>query len=162
MPGKGPTGLADEIGITRGRGAENDPRDPRLEPACEGGKIADAAAKLHRDGHRRQDRRDSLGIDRATSYGAVEVDDMQPGEALIREGARLRRRTLRVDGCGLHVAAPQPNAAATFQVDGGKQDHGRHLRKFASRPSPKAWLFSGWNWVPAMLSRATMAVRAPP
>src|SRR5262249_44733645 len=40
--------------------------------------------------------------------------------------------------------------------------HGRQRRKLVMSPSPRRWLFSGWNCVPAMLSRATMAVTGPP
>jgi hypothetical protein len=29
------------------------------------------------------------------------------------------------------------------QVDGGKQDHGFHFKKFEISASPKRWLFSG-------------------
>ena len=38
---------------------------------------------------------------------------------------------------------------------------GRQARKLASRRRPVAWLFSGWNWTPAMLSRATAAASGP-
>ena len=48
----------------------------------------------------------------------------------------------------------EADAAAVLEVDGGKEDHGRHLRKLAISARPSAWLFSGWNCVPAMLSRA--------
>lgn len=40
--------------------------------------------------------------------------------------------------------------------------HGFHLRKLAMRARPSAWLFSGWNCVPARLSRPTAAVTGPP
>ena len=39
---------------------------------------------------------------------------------------------------------------------------GVHPRKFSMSARPSDWLFSGWNWVPKMLSRPTMAVIGPP
>lgn len=35
-------------------------------------------------------------------------------------------------------------------------------RKLAMMRRPVAWLFSGWNWVPTMLSRPTTAVTGSP
>jgi hypothetical protein len=40
--------------------------------------------------------------------------------------------------------------------------HGVHFKKFAISFRPSRWLFSGWNCVPTMLSRPTMAVSGPP
>ena len=61
-----------------------------------------------------------------------------------------------------HVAAQQTHAAPVLEVDGGKDDHGRHRRKLASSRKPAAWIYSGWNCAPATLPRATIAVTAPP
>ena len=94
--------------------------------------------------------------------GAVEIDDMQPLEALLLEGPRLRGGVVVVDGRLLHVAELQADALAVLEVDGGKRITGFHLRKLAMRARPSAWLFSGWNCVPAILSRPTIAVTGPP
>jgi hypothetical protein len=48
------------------------------------------------------------------------------------------------------------------EVDGGKEDHGFHFKKFEIRANPKRWLFSGWNWVPIAVSLPTIAVTGPP
>ena len=40
--------------------------------------------------------------------------------------------------------------------------HGRHRRKLPISRSPACWLFSGWNWVPARLSRPMIAASGPP
>ena len=40
--------------------------------------------------------------------------------------------------------------------------HGDQRRKFAIRCNPVFWLFSGWNCVPIIVSRPTMAVTSPP
>ena len=44
----------------------------------------------------------------------------------------------------------------------GYADQGFQRRKLAIRRRPVAWLFSGWNWVPKILSRPTTAVIGPP
>ena len=105
---------------------------------------------------------DRGGIDRLAGEGAVEIDDMQIFEALRLEGARLRRRIAVEHGRARHVALLQPHAGAVLEVDGRKQDHGVHFRKLPISANPSRWLFSGWNWVPTMVSRPTMAVTGPP
>ncbi len=87
---------------------------------------------------------------------------MQPFEAQRYERAGLRRRIAVEHSGARHVALLQPHGFAVFQVDRGKKDHGFQRRKFVSNASPSFWLFSGWNWVPAMLARATIAVSGPP
>ena len=107
-------------------------------------------------------RLDRARIHRLAGEGAVEIDDMQPGKALSREGLRLRRRIGVEDGRLLHVALLQAHAAPVLEVDGGKKDHGRHLRKLAISARPRVWLFSGWNCEPTMLSRPISAAKGPP
>ncbi len=125
--------------------------------------IANAAAQLHR--HIADGAEDSVhrrGIHRLAGERAVEIDDMQPLAAGGGEFARLvGRAVVELRRLG-HVAMHQPHAFAALEIDRGKQDHGRHPRKFATSLSPAAWLFSGWNCVPAMLSRATIATTSPP
>ena len=53
-----------------------------------------------------------------------------------------------------HVALLAGARFAVLQIDGGKEDHGFHFKKFAISARPSFWLFSGWNCVPTMLSRA--------
>ena len=98
------------------------------------------------------DRRD---VHRLAGEGAVEIDHVQMLEALRLEGMRLRRRIAMEHGRARHVALLQPHGEAFLQVDGGEQDHGVHFKKFGDQlASPSRWLFSGWNCVPTMLSRA--------
>ena len=116
---------------------------------------------------RLQDAVDRRRVDRLAGEGAVEIDDVQILEALALEGMRLRRRIAMKHGRARHVALLEAHAPAVLQVDRGKQDqtahhHGFHLRKLAISRSPSRWLFSGWNWVPTMVSRPTMAVTGPP
>ena len=68
---------------------------------------------------------------------------MQILKPLLGEGARLRRRIEVEDGRARHVALFEAHALAVFQVDGGKEDHGFHFRKFEIKARPKRWLFSG-------------------
>ena len=83
-------------------------------------------------------------------------------KALRRKDARLLGRVPVEHRRSRHVALFQANGEPLFEVDRGKEDHGFHFRKFAISARPSFWLFSGWNWVPTMLSRATNAVTAPP
>ena len=87
---------------------------------------------------------------------------MQIFKPLLGEGARLRRGIEVEHGRPRHVALFEAHALAVFQIDGGKKDHGFHFKKFEIRPSPKRWLFSGWNCVPIAVSLPTIAVTGPP
>ena len=107
-------------------------------------------------------RLDGLRVHGPSGEGAVQVDDVKPLEAGRRERLGLRRRVVAEHGRLLHVALDEADAAALLQVDRREQDHGDHRRKLAISLRPSAWLFSGWNWVPARLSRATTAVTGPP
>ncbi len=135
---------------------------PSPEPGLDRAEAADAAAELNGNLHRLQDRRDRERVHRLAGESAVEIDEMQPFEAECGERAGLRRRIAVEHGGARHVALLQAHGFAVLQVDRGKKDHGFQRRKFASNARPSFWLFSGWNWVPAMLSRATIAVSGPP
>ena len=115
-----------------------------------------------RNADRFEDALDRRGVHRLAGEGAVEIDDVQILEALRLEGMRLRGRIAVKHGRARHVALLQAHGEAVLQIDGGKQDHGFHFRKLAISASPSLWLFSGWNCVPTMLSRPTMAVTGPP
>ena len=148
--------------IAHRRGADDDARDALAEPRFDGGAVADAAAELHRDFHRSEDALDRRGVHRLAGKRAVEIDDVEIFKALRRERLRLRRRIAVEHRRARHVALFEPHGFAVLQIDGGKQDHGVHCKKFAISARPRRWLFSGWNCVPTMLSRATIAVTAPP
>lgn len=87
---------------------------------------------------------------------------MQIFEALQLEGLGLLGGVAVEHGRTRHVALLQAHRKPVLEVDGREQDHGAHFRKFASSARPSRWLFSGWNCVPAQVSRATMAVTGPP
>ena len=144
--GKVARGFLDQRRVAHRSGAEDHAVDALVEPGNDGVEVADAAAELHRNMDRGKDRLDSGGIHRTPFEGAVEIDHMQPLEALLLEASRLRRGVLIEHGRLVHLALAQPDALSVFQVDGGKQDHGFHRRKFAISASPSFWLFSGWNW----------------
>ena len=74
---------------------------------------------------------------------------MQIRKALPLELRGLRGRIVVEDRRALHVAMHEAHAAPFLQVDGGIENHGRHLRKLAMSFSPSVWLFSGWNCTPA-------------
>ena len=140
--------------IAHRRRADDDAGDALAEPALDGGAVADAAAELHRDFHRGEDALDRRGIHRLAGESAVEIDDVEILEALRRESARLLGRVAMEHRRARHVALFEAHGFAVFQIDGGKKDHGFHFRKFAISARPSFWLFSGWNCVPTMLSRA--------
>ncbi len=117
-------GAAHQVGVAHGDGAEDDAGDAAVEPLLDGAHVADAAAELHGNGDGLEDRVDRVAVDRRAGEGAVEIDEVQVGETLVLEGARLRRRVVVEDGGGFHVAQLQAHALAVLQVDGGKEDHG--------------------------------------
>ena len=114
-----------------------------LQPSLDRGAIADAAAELGRDRHRRKDPLHRRGIDRLAGKGAVEIHQVQIAKALLREGARLRRRIAAEHGRARHVALLQAHRFAIFQIDRRKENHGFHFKKFAISARPSFWLFSG-------------------
>ena len=62
---------------------------------------------------------------------------MQPRKTLLLEDPRLSCRIV-IEDCSLrHVAKFQAHALSIFEVNRGKQDHGRHLRKLASSVKPE-------------------------
>jgi len=83
-------------------------------------KRADAAAELHRVTGRLEDGVDGRAVDRLAGKGAVEVDHVQPFEALFFKGAGLGRRVGVVNRRLVHVAELQAYALPVFQVDRGK------------------------------------------
>ena len=101
---------------------------------------------------------DRGGVHRPAREGAVEIDDVEIVEALLGEALRLRGGVGVEDSRLRHVAAHEAHAFAVLQIDGGKQDHGRHFKKLAIRARPRVWLFSGWNCTPIIFSRATTAL----
>ena len=67
---------------------------------------------------------------------AVQIDDVQPLEAVGAEAPGLLRRVGVEHGRPVHVALFETHALPILQVNGGEQDHGFHLRKLAIRASP--------------------------
>ena len=116
----------------------------------DGLEIADTAAELDRDMDGIEDRRDRLLVHRAAFECAVEIDHMQPLEALFLEAPRLRRRVGVEHRRLRHLALAETHALSVLEVYGREQDHGAealghgfHLRKLAISASPSFWLFSG-------------------
>jgi hypothetical protein len=133
FPGEFATALCDKAGIGQRGGPQDDARDTFAEPGLDGRKIADAAAELRRDAHRFEDRLDARRVHRLAGKGPVEIDEVEPATAGLGEASRLRGGIFVEDGCGAHLAAQQPDAAAVLQIDGRIKDHGRPLARPASR-----------------------------
>ena len=81
-----------------------------FQPAGDGAHFANAAAKLHGDFKRREDRLYRAGVARGSGEGAVEIDDMQIFEPLSLEGARLFGGVVVEHGGAGHVALGEPHA----------------------------------------------------
>jgi hypothetical protein len=130
------------------------------------------------------------GLERLGHAGLVDLVRAGPGQAHLDQ-RQAKRRHLRVEEArGACRASPRgrrprsrssarrptsarPVRRASMQREGAvlparpRQDragraHGRQRRKLAMSRRPAAWLFSGWNWVPTMVPRPTMAVMSPP
>ena len=122
-PGKARQAAAPARVLRRGA-AQDDPAHAGGEPGLDAGHVADAAAELHRDLHRREDGGDRGGVHRPAGEGAVQVHHVQPGEAGILPRPRLRCGIVGIHGRLIHGAAPQPHALAVLQVDGGVEGQG--------------------------------------
>src|SRR6202012_5873009 len=152
----------DQFGIAYRRGADDHPRDALREPGFHRFEIANAAAELHRHRNRTKHRLDRLRVHRLAGKGAVEIDNMEIFESLRGKAARLRRGIEGEYGGTGHVALFKTHTLAVLQIDGRKENHGFHFKKFEIKASPKRWLFSGWNCVPMAVSLPTIAVTGPP
>ncbi len=85
----------------------------------------------------------SRRVHRLAGESPVEIDNVQIFEALLLECTRLRRRVTMEDSRTRHIALLQPHGESFLQVDGGKEDHGDHFKKFEITARPNFWLFSG-------------------
>ena len=157
-----PRRLAHEIGVLQRRRADDDARDALLQPAATVRRSRTPPPSCTFMPVPARMRSTAARVHRLPGEGAVEIDDVQIVETLALELSRLRGGVGVEDRRLLHVAAHEAHAFAVLQVDRGEQDHGRHFRKLAISARPRVWLFSGWNCVPATLSRATIAVIGPP
>ncbi|WP_264861641.1 hypothetical protein, partial [Klebsiella pneumoniae] len=80
-------------------------------------------AKLYRILRCLEDSADSGAVDALALESAVQVDDVQPLEALVFESAGLVGGVFIVDGSGVHIAELQANALAVLEVDSWEKDH---------------------------------------
>ena len=122
--GKGAASVMHEIGIAHRHRAKDHTLYTRLEPRLDGGHVPDAAAELNRKIDGVENCADRVGIDRLAGKRAVEIDDMEPGEARGSEGPRLRRRVVGEDRRPRHVSLDEAHAGAALEIDRGKEDHG--------------------------------------
>ena len=117
--------LTHQGGLADRSGAEDDSRHPPLEPALDRGVVADAAAELHWDRDRGQNRLDRRGIDGPPGDRAVEIDQVEPTEAEILEATGLVGRVGIVGRRARHIAAQQADTRPPFEIDRRVNDHGR-------------------------------------
>ena len=121
--------------LERGR-PDHDPRDATVEPALDRRHRPDATADLDMTGEGFDDARHHIGIDRMAREGAVQIDHMQMLRARVGKEHRLRRRIVAIDRRPVHIAAREAHDLAPFQVNGGKDDQGRHFRNLCNVAMP--------------------------
>ena len=114
--------LADQVRILQRGRADHHAADAEVEPALDRFAVADAAAKLDLAAEALEDRGYRRAIDRFAGKGAVEIDDMQPFGAGLREDLRLGGGIVAIDGGAGHVALGQAHDLAGLEVDGGEDD----------------------------------------
>ncbi len=122
-PGEDARRFGHEIGIVDRRRTEDDAGDALVEPRPDAAHVADAATELDRQVGRVEDRLDGAAVFGTPGEGAVQVDDVQPGEAGGGEAAGLRRRIAVEGGGARHVALLEAHALPVLQVDGREKDH---------------------------------------
>src|SRR4029450_1716809 len=115
--------------------------------------------------HGLDDAAEVLAVTGTAPERCVQVDHVQPARPLGGEpGGGLDR--VAVAGLGAGDPLDQPGRLAVEQVDRREQLEGHAARtsatKLASRDSPAAPDFSGWNWVPNRLPYSTAAAKRPP
>jgi len=118
------SGLSYKLGISECRSAEHDAIDAERQPMLDRSAIANPATELHSQTDSTADRRHRCTVQRAPRDRAVEVDDVQPGEAGIGELPSLRRGIAVEDRGGCHIAADEAHANAVLEVDRREQNHG--------------------------------------
>ena len=62
---------------------------------------------------------------------------------VVLKKTRLRHRVAIEYSSARHVALFEAHSLAVFQIDGGKEDHGFHFKKFAIRARPSRWTLLG-------------------
>src|SRR4029078_10603839 len=92
----------------------------------------------------------------------IKVENIKIFESLLLERARLCGRLAMENGGASHIALLKTNSRSFLECDRRKKNHGFPCKKFLIKARPSRWLFSGWNCVPIMFSRPTMAVTGPP
>src|SRR6185369_9338214 len=99
----------------------------------------------------------------SVSGGGVEVDEVQPMEAVVLPAPHHVQRIREPDALLRIRPAHQLHARAVAQIDGWDGDH-RDLplvrassRNACSQRTPAVELFSGWNWTPTAVPARTAA-----
>ena len=123
LTGEGACRLTDEIGVLDRDSAQNDPGQALGQPHLDRRHVADAAAKLGRDGDVLQDRLNRGSVDGRPGESPVQIDQMQPRTACRLKLGGLRRGIVAKDGGLRHLATQQADALAVLEVDGGIKDH---------------------------------------
>ena len=147
----------------RGR-AEDNAIDAGVQIRGDHAHVADAAAHLTEQAGTFFDGDDRLEVGSAAVFGAFEVDHMKLSRPLGGEIGGDGFGAVAVNGHPRVIAALQPDRLAGVKVDGRIDQHEEpsSSQKARRMSRPTEPLFSGWNWQPNTLSRATAAVSQAP
>ncbi len=112
-----------ELRVLERRGAHDDARNAKVEPAFDRFTVPDAAAELDVTGKGLDDRFHGRAVLRFSGERAVEIDHVQVLGPRLGKQQRLRSGIVTVDGRAVHIAFGQAHDLALLEVDGGKNDH---------------------------------------
>ena len=147
--GEFPAGFLHEVRIANRDRAEDHPRQPAVQPGLDMLKRADAAAELDRVLRRLQDRLDGRAVAALAGKGAVEIDDVQPVEALVLEslacaaGSRCRpSRSPCRRASGARIRRPSGRSRERGSPGSGAFDDGEMRGRVGRRIFSASW-YSG-------------------
>ncbi len=130
MAAEGRARVLQEAGVLHRRGADDDVREPVVQPALDGVQVADAAAQLHRDlvADLGDDGLDGGLVAGLAHERAVQVHQVQAAGALLHPVACHGGGIFGKDGGLVHVALFEAYTLTVLQVDGRNEQHMRDER----------------------------------
>src|SRR4051794_3939004 len=159
--------LVEKVDVAERRGADDRPLGAGAQRVAHRVDRAQPAAVLDRDAGAVDDPAQVLDRARLALLGAVEVDDVQVARARVDPAPRGLERVVVVGRGVLEAALDEPHRPAAHDVDRRVEDHaatgwvGTDM-KLRSSASPSREDFSGWNWQPMTLPRATIDTKRSP
>ena len=153
-----PGQLLHHLGLLRRQGAQDHPVHPGFQHPLHRGLVPGAASHLQEPAALGGHFLHRLKVALSAVPGAVQVYQVDVGGPGLAKAPGHLAGVVPVHRLLGVVPGPQPHHAAAPQVDGGIDQHTSspfHWAKAARMDRPTRPLFSGWNWAPATLPRAT-------